>query len=372
MRRLEELQDVLTAEGLDSAGVTYADGVQAAIVELHPPVVVWLEGGGVELRADLGAIPESYPEDGPSAPSGTWTICEDEGRCWLVAADDDDEPPVGFAAVPMRCRALAAIARELLPAMAEDWEAEPPLDWHARVEHGPLGPDAAPKRSLEDLAATATPMHLTVDPWWGNLELLAFGTTNDGLPKERYAAIDDEARSAFILDEDGEVVVGFVVRDYNEGEPLELNAPAFWSGPRFEVPTLGLVGASAGEVVLAVRAHYGDDRATVDAAHFHSAMAEEDQEEAASQWRMALDAGDMKAHYALGYTLCGLGEHRQAYAHLRRYTELVPTNGWAWNWLGQACEGIGDLAEARAAYERAIEADGDETDAAERLEDLPT
>lgn len=31
---------------------------------------------------------------------------------------------------------------------------------------------------------------------------------------------------------------------------------------------------------------------------------------------------------------------------------------------------LGGLAEAHAAYERAIEADGDETDAAERLEDL--
>ena len=369
MSRLEELQDLLDADGLDSAGFGFQDGVEGAIVALDPPVIVWLDKVTTDLKADLGAIEDADPEDGPVAPEGTWTICEDDGRCWLVA---DENSPENLAAVPFRCRALSAIARELLPAMAEDWDAEPPLDYDARVEHGPLGPGATPGRSLEDLRATVIPMHLTVDPWWGNLELLAFGTTNDGLPRERYAAIDEEARSAFILDEDDEVVVGFVVRDYNEGEPLELDAPAFWSGPRFEVPTLGLVGASAGEVVLAVRAHYGDDRATVDAAHFHAAMDEEDLSEAASQWRMALDAGDMKAHYALGYTLCGLGEHRQAYGHLRRYTELVPTNGWAWNWLGQVCEGIGDLAEARAAYERAIEADGDETDAAERLEDLPT
>lgn len=78
----------------------------------------------------------------------------------------------------------------------------------------------------------------------------------------------------------------------------------------------------------------------------------------------------MKAHYGLGYTLCGAGAHREAYSHLRRYTELVPTNGWAWCWLGQACEGLGDIAEARAAYERAVEEDGDETDAAERLAEL--
>lgn len=369
MSRLEELQDLLDADGLDSAGFGFEDGAEGAIVALDPPVVVWLDKVTMDLKADLGAIEDADPEDGPAAPDGTWTICEDDGRCWLVADENSRED---LAVVPFRCRALSAIARELLPAMTEDWEAEPPLDYNARVEQGPLGPGATPGRNLEDLRATAVPMHLTVDPWWGNLELLAFGTTNDGLPGERYVTIDDEARSAFVLGEDGEVVVGFVVRDYNEGEPLELDAPAFWSGPRFEVPTLGLVSASAGEVVLAVRAHYGDDRATTDAAHFHSAMAEEDQEEAASQWRMALDAGDMKAHYALGYTLCGLGEHRQAYGHLRRYTELVPTNGWAWNWLGQACEGIGDLAEARAAYERAIEADGDETDAAERLAGLPT
>jgi tetratricopeptide (TPR) repeat protein len=371
MSRFANLQELLDADGLGNAGFCFDDGIQeGAIVALDPPVVVWFKQFAMELRADLGAIEDAEPEDGPAAPVGTWTVCEDDGRCWLVA--DDDELPTDLAVIPMRCRALSAIARELLPVMAEDWEAEPPLDYNARVEQGPLGPGATPGRSLEELRATVIPMHLTVDPWWGNLELLAFGTTNDGLPGERYVAIDDEARSAFVLDEDGEVVVGFVVRDYNEGEPLELDAPAFWSGPRFEVPTLGLVSASAGEVVLAVRAHYSDERATTDAAHFHAAMDEEDLSEAASQWRMALDAGDMKAHYALGYTLCGLGEHRQAYSHLRRYTELVPTNGWAWNWLGQACEGIGDLAEARVAYERAIEADGDETDAAERLEGLPT
>lgn len=221
----------------------------------------------------------------------------------------------------------------------------------------------------EDLTATTThPMHLRVDPWWGNLEVLAFGTVTDGLPGERFRAIDDAARSAFVLADDLRTVTGFVVRDYDDQqEPFELDAEALWTGPRFDVPVLGLAGATAGEVILAVRGRFAEGEPTADALHFHSAMEQEDPATAVAEWRLALEAGDMKAHYALGYTLCGLGAHRQAYDHLRRYTELVPSNGWAWWWLGQACEGLGDRAEARIAYERAVEANGDETDASERL-----
>ena len=57
---------------------------------------------------------------------------------------------------------------------------------------------------------------------------------------------------------------------------------------------------------------------------------------------MALEAGDQKARYGLGYTLVELGEFREAYDHLRIYTELTPHNAWAWCWLGRACEGLGE------------------------------
>ena len=86
-------------------------------------------------------------------------------------------------------------------------------------------------------------------------------------------------------------------------------------------------------------------------------------------WRACLESGDSMAHYGLGYTLLALDRPREAYGHLRFYTELSPANAWAWCFLGQACEAIGETAEARAAYARAVEL-GEETDAPERLNDL--
>ena len=76
------------------------------------------------------------------------------------------------------------------------------------------------------------------------------------------------------------------------------------------------------------------------------------------------------AHYGLGYTLLELGRDREAYPHLRAYAELVPHTAWAWCWLGQACAAMGETAEARRAFERAIALTGeggDETDAEELL-----
>lgn len=156
-------------------------------------------------------------------------------------------------------------------------------------------------------------------------------------------------------------------------DPTRLTDEVVWDGPRFEVPTLGLVGATIGEILIAVKAKYGEDRATAAALHFHAAM-DSDGEEAAEYFRYAVEAGDMKAHFALGYTLVELGRPHEAYSHLRRYTEMVPLNSWSWCWLGQACEAMGDIAEARLAYGEAvrleIEVGSFETDAAERLDRL--
>ncbi len=49
---------------------------------------------------------------------------------------------------------------------------------------------------------------------------------------------------------------------------------------------------------------------------------------------------------------------------------MVPADGWAWCWLGKACEAMGELEEARSTYEKAIELDGDKTDAPELLVSL--
>ncbi len=93
-------------------------------------------------------------------------------------------------------------------------------------------------------------------------------------------------------------------------------------------------------------------------------------EEALVAWLACLEAGDSMAHFALGYTLYDLGRYVEAYRHLRYYTEIAPSHPWNWCWFGKAAEAVGEIAEARRAYQRAIaleEAGEDETEAWDRL-----
>ena len=80
----------------------------------------------------------------------------------------------------------------------------------------------------------------------------------------------------------------------------------------------------------------------------------------------------MEAHYGLGYTLLSLDRPHDAYRYLRYYTELTPANAWAWCFRGQAAEAMGEPAEARDCYQRAVELERDDlaTDAGERLRAL--
>ena len=72
----------------------------------------------------------------------------------------------------------------------------------------------------------------------------------------------------------------------------------------------------------------------------------------------------MRAHFGLGYTLCDLGRPAEAFGHLAMYTEICPRNSWAWVWRGRAARDMGELAEARSCFERAIRCE-DEFGAAE-------
>ena len=147
-----------------------------------------------------------------------------------------------------------------------------------------------------------------------------------------------------------------------------------WTGPRFDVPSLALRNASAGEILPAARRTI--DGSTIDVAYFDLAVTagtRGDWEEAEGLWRCALEAGEMKAHYGLGYTLVELGRPREALGHLMHYTETCPRNTWAWVWRGRAAEAAGDVAEAAAACRRALECEAegsDATDAAELLQRL--
>lgn len=125
---------------------------------------------------------------------------------------------------------------------------------------------------------------------------------------------------------------------------------------RFHAPTLGLRSAGLIEVVLAARAAL-KGASTPDVVFFDSAVAaggDDDLEEAEMWWRGALECGDVKAHFGLGYTLYDLELYREAYAHLRAYTGIVPRNSWAWCWRGKAAEALGQHAEAARCYHRAV------------------
>ena len=79
------------------------------------------------------------------------------------------------------------------------------------------------------------------------------------------------------------------------------------------------------------------------------------------------------AHFALGYTLYELDRFREAYRHLRYYTELAPAHPWNRCWFGKAAEAMGETEEARSglpARDRTDRAGADETDADELLAEL--
>jgi tetratricopeptide (TPR) repeat protein len=225
-------------------------------------------------------------------------------------------------------------------------------------------------------------MHLSVDPWWECATVLAFGRTDDGLPRAQFAVLDEDPRIRFILDAPSRgPVIGFDAHAPHEIDVAALDSLQVWDGPRFHVPALGLTGASVGEVLLSIRARFAEGEPTADALHFHLAIGTAAEEGEAftdfasvlAQWRLAIEAGNMKALFGLGYTLVEAGRPREAYDSLRRYTELTPRNAWAWCWLGKACHAMGETAEARAALRRAIaceRAGSCETDARTLLEQL--
>jgi tetratricopeptide (TPR) repeat protein len=190
---------------------------------------------------------------------------------------------------------------------------------------------------------------------------LEHGRVCDGQPPAQFRGVGHDC--AYMLDRPGgRRVIGFVVHGLRDFAP----PPRLFGPPSFEAPLFGLSRASAGEVVLAAQARLRDE-STTNRAYFSAAVGAPPAE-AEAMWRCCLESGDSMAHYGLGYTLLGAGRAREAYGHLRYYTELAPTNAWAWCWLGQACAALGERTDARAAYERAIELG--ETDADELVAEV--
>jgi ADP-ribosylglycohydrolase/serine/threonine protein phosphatase PrpC len=210
-------------------------------------------------------------------------------------------------------------------------------------------------------------LYLSHDAGLDWLMAFEFGRIDDAQPPDCWRGVTE--RFGFLHDAPGGRVVGFKVKEFSTFEPEDPDAAEIWGEPRFDVPVLGLVNSSAGEVVLAARTFF-DGRDSLNRMIFGAAT-QASGEEAVALWRQCLESGDAMAHFALGYTLFELGRHAEAYRHLRHYTEIAPHGSWNWCWYGYAAEAVGELAEARRAYRRAVELEesGDqETDAGDRLE----
>ena len=198
---------------------------------------------------------------------------------------------------------------------------------------------------------------------------LEFGRVDDAQPPENWRGVSETF--GFLHDEPGGPEVGFKIVEFSQFDPEDPEVAEIWDGARFDAPVLGLCAVPAGEIVLAARALFGEQSSVN--RRFFGAAVEAEGEEALGLWLACLQAGDAMAHFGLGYTLYDLGRFREAYRHLRHYTEIAPWGSWNWYWLGKAAEALGETAEARAAYERALEletADDQDTDTAELLENL--
>ena len=156
-----------------------------------------------------------------------------------------------------------------------------------------------------DLNYMANPsLFINRDPSVGFLSALEFGRVSDGQRPSCWRPLDENF--AYFVPERARRPRGFHVIDLDEFDPWASEVEEIWSGPRFAAPLLGLTDASAGEVILAARAHFGDEP-SINRVYFDAAMQLKG-EEALEMWRCCLESGDSMAHFALGYTLYDLGQ----------------------------------------------------------------
>ena len=217
------------------------------------------------------------------------------------------------------------------------------------------------------------PVRISYDADHDFLWVLKHGETTDG---QRADETDIPWDDVYVYRRGpGGPVIGFGVDGPYELELPEPDQPLL-PDVRFDAPTLALRNATAEEVLLAARRAV-NGFSTPDVVLFDLAVeagSDPDTElDAETLWCQCLAAGDPKAHFGLGYTLCDLGRPHEAYGHLAEYARILPRNSWAWAWLGQAAEGIGEPREAARCYRRAIRLAREgsfDTDADERLEEL--
>ena len=137
---------------------------------------------------------------------------------------------------------------------------------------------------------------------------LEFGRVDDAQPPDNWRGVCDSF--GFLHDEPGGREVGFKVVDFSLFDPDDPEVAEIWNGPRFDAPVLGLRDATAGEIVLAARALFGEHSSIN--RHFFSAAIDAEGEQALGLWLACLQAGDPMAHFGLGYTLYDLGRFPEA------------------------------------------------------------
>jgi hypothetical protein len=195
---------------------------------------------------------------------------------------------------------------------------------------------------------------------------LEYGRVDDGQPNENWRGVTD--RLGYLHDRPGGLCVGFKVIGFSDFDTERDEYWGLWRPPFFDVPLLALRSATAGEVILAAQAYFGDG-SSLNRGFFERATSAAGGE-ALGLWNCCIASGDQMGHFGLGCALLEQGYSAQAYKHLRHYSEIAPAQPWNWCWYGQAAEAVGQIEEARQAYARAVEleeAGAEETDAFDRL-----
>lgn len=221
-----------------------------------------------------------------------------------------------------------------------------------------------------DSSLVPTPLFINNIPSLDRLVALEYGQVDDGRPPEDFHHIAQGVWRHNDI-ESGEPL-GFVALHLSELDLEDSETQELWTSEVYDVPLFGLTGATIAEVISATRANLGR-RPTLNRVFFERAT-ESSGSKAIDEWRLCLAAGDSMAHFGLGCALCEVGEYREAFQHLRHYTQIAPVVGWNWRWYGYAAEKIGETEEARKAYRQAIAINEqycqEETDAGELLERL--
>jgi ADP-ribosyl-[dinitrogen reductase] hydrolase len=423
LRHLTAAERRGTAARVDSRLTHFDDRAAVACAWLREALALLVEGVDV---SELVPPPDLEPEwrisredaaraaDGPAAryagtalslgsTAVTTATSFAEGLIWAVNLGDDADTNgavagallgarFGASAIPSRwldrlaVRDEAALLAERLVALARSDTGPEQIASRGRSTHddansrlnAALEPYAGLRhdhgaRLTAEAAIAASgafrdgPMFVSHVPERDVLYVYERGYVDDGLEPERQFDICDHV--SLMLDVDGKRCVGFIFGTLSE---FDFDAPGHavvWSGPRFDIPALGIDQGTIGLIAATARLVLGELR-TPDRVWFDAALGADDPDERLALWHACLAEGNELARYALGYTLLDLDRPREAHEQLKRYSALVHRNAWAWCYLGQACERLADWEGAEYAYRQALEATAAgsfDTDAADRL-----